>query len=232
MVSAISRNIQIIRERIERAASGVGRSGGDVSLVAVTKTRSVEEMIEAAGCGVDALAENRVQEALSKHEEWPPEIVIPWHLVGHLQKNKARKAAGIFECIHSVDSIQLAKTLEAILHPVGGGIRILVEVNVGFDPDKNGVLPADLPFLVEDILSNCHTLELCGLMTVPPLGLDEKMTRKLFASLRKLNEETACRFAVSLPELSMGMSGDFEYAVMEGSTMVRIGSAIFGERQK
>ncbi|HPD97940.1 MAG TPA: YggS family pyridoxal phosphate-dependent enzyme [Synergistales bacterium] len=232
MVSAISCNIQNIRERILKAALAAGRNGDDVSLVAVTKTRSVREMIEAASCGVEALAENRVQEALSKHEEWPPELDISWHLVGHLQKNKARKAAAIFDYIHSVDSIQLANTLEAILQPEGNIVRILVEVNVGFDPNKNGVLPGDLPFLVEEILSDCHSLSLCGFMTVLPLGIDEKMTRTLFARLRQLREEMVSRFGIPFPELSMGMSGDFEYAVMEGSTMVRIGSAIFGERQR
>lgn len=230
MVSRIAENITRVRERIEKAASTVGRRGEDVRLVAVSKTRSVDEMLEACRCAIDSLGENRVQEALSKHSDWPLDITVPWHLIGHLQRNKARKAIKIFRCIHSVDSLPLAKELHRISSSNGMTLDIMIEVNIGGDPDKFGVTSEALPPLVEAIFSECPSLSLTGFMTVLPLGLDEAGSRSLFAKLRDLRdsmeERSKCRFR----DLSMGMSGDFEYAVMEGSSVVRIGSAIFGER--
>ncbi|MDO9507802.1 MAG: YggS family pyridoxal phosphate-dependent enzyme [Thermovirgaceae bacterium] len=230
MVIRIRENILKIRERIENAALHTGRRGEDVRLVAVTKTRSVEEMLEVCRCRVDALGENRVQEALSKISSWPADNGVPWHLIGHLQSNKARKAIEAFRCIQSVDSSSLARNLQNICSPIGRTLEVMAEVNIGDDANKFGVLAKDLPALVETILSECPSLSLSGFMTILPMGLDESAARTLFAGLRDLRNAMEIRSGRSFRELSMGMSGDFEFAVMEGSTMVRIGSAIFGER--
>ncbi len=230
MVSRISENITRVRERIENTASLAGRKGQDVRLVAVSKTRSAEEMIEACRCAIDAIGENRVQEALSKHDSWPSDIVVPWHLIGHLQRNKAKKAIETFRCIESVDSSPLAKELHRISSSNETTLDVMVEVNVGDDPDKFGVTAVDLPILVEIILTECPSLSLTGFMTVLPLGLGESGSRALFAKLRSLRDAMEERFRCRFRDLSMGMSGDFEYAVMEGSSVVRIGNAIFGER--
>jgi hypothetical protein len=230
-VRGIADNIDSLRERIARAAGKMGLDGDAVSIVAVTKTRSAEEMEEAALCGVDALGENRVQEALLKWDLSAPRSSVPWHLVGHLQRNKARKAAEIFSCIQSVDSLELASALEKACLSLGRRMNVLLEVNIGEDPDKYGVSREDLPLLAEGLFERSTTLDLKGLMTVLPLGLDERGTRSLFASMRELRDRLRSRLGIDLPVLSMGMSDDFEYAVMEGSTMVRIGSAIFGRRK-
>lgn len=231
MVSPIAENILRIRERIENAASRSGRRGEDVRLVAVSKTRSVEEMIEACMCGIDALGENRVQEALSKRVSWPSGIDVPWHLIGHLQSNKARKAIDTFRCIHSVDSAGLAAELGRIASMEGKTLEIMAEVNIGGDPGKFGTTPGGLPALVKTVLSDCPSLLLTGFMTILPLGAGESGSRSLFAKLRNLRDRMEERFECRFRDLSMGMSGDFEYAVAEGSTVVRIGSAIFGERE-
>ena len=230
MVNRIAENVERIREKIENAASLSGRRDSNVKLVAVSKARSVEEMLEVCRCAIDALGENRVQEALLKHSDWPLDISIPWHLIGHLQSNKARKALETFSCIESVDSSSLAKELNRISSSNGTPLDIMVEVNIGEDPDKFGVTAEALPFLVETILQECPFLSLGGFMTVLPLGLDESGSRSLFAKLRDLRDAMEERFKRRFRDLSMGMSGDFEYAVMEGSSVVRIGSAIFGER--
>jgi len=151
--------------------------------------------------------------------------------VAHLQRNKARKAAEIFSCIQSVDSLELASALEKACLSLGRRMNVLLEVNIGEDPDKYGVSREDLPLLAEGLFERSTTLDLKGLMTVLPLGLDERGTRSLFASMRELRDRLRSRLGIDLPVLSMGMSDDFEYAVMEGSTMVRIGSAIFGRRK-
>jgi len=230
-VSGIADNINSLRERIARAAGRTGLDGNAVSIVAVTKTRPAEEMDEVVLSGVDALGENRVQEALSKWDPPAPRSSVPWHLVGHLQRNKARKAAEIFSCIQSVDSLELVSALERACLSRGRRMDVLLEVNIGEDPDKFGVSKGDLPLLAEGLLERSTTLDLKGLMTVLPLGLDERRTRSLFASMRELRDGLGSRLGIELPILSMGMSDDFEYAVMEGSTMVRIGSAIFGKRR-
>ena len=229
-MSTIADNIASVRVRIARAATRCGLEGDRVDIVAVTKTRSIDEMEEAARCDVIALGENRVQEALSKWDSLASRSRIPWHLVGHLQKNKVKKAVEIFSCVQSVDSPELASVLDKACAAVGRRLGILLEVNIGEDPGKFGVSRAALEILAEGILQECSNLDLKGLMTVLPLGLDERGTRMRFASMRELRDETESRLGLSLPVLSMGMSGDFEYAVMEGSTMVRIGSAIFGGR--
>lgn len=230
MVSEIANNIMIARERIAGAAARAGRKPEDIALVAVSKTRTVEEMIEAARCGVDALGENRVQEALDKYEAWPGEHAVPWHMVGHLQRNKARKAWDVFRCIHSIDSVRLASALQSLSEEKGSAIRILVEVNAGEDPAKHGVKLREAESVMESIVSECPGLDIAGLMTVAPLDAAEGSARKTFAVLRETRDALEKKLGLSLPHLSMGMSGDFVDAILEGSTMVRIGTAIFGKR--
>lgn len=230
MVTDIYGNILMIREKIAQAAHRSGRSEKVVKLVAVSKTRSVEEMEEAVRYGVDAIGENRVQEAVSKWDPSAPRSQVPWHLVGHLQKNKARKAFDIFSCVHSIDSLQLAEALQMLCNEKDRDLEILIQVNIGCDPGKFGIPVEEVPGLVEAVIRKCTMLDVSGFMTVLPLGLDEKNTRSFFAATRDLRDAMEVRFGRRFPCLSMGMSGDFVQAVMEGSTMVRIGSAIFGPR--
>lgn len=232
MVSEIANNIILVRERIAGAAARAGRKPEDIALVAVSKTRTVEEMREASRCGVDALGENRVQEALEKHEAWPGEQAVPWHMVGHLQRNKARKAWDVFRCIQSVDSVRLAAALQSLSQETGSTMQILVEVNAGGDPAKHGVKLREAESVVESIVSECPALDLAGLMTVAPLDAAGGSARKTFAMLRETRDALEKTLGLSLPHLSMGMSGDFVEAILEGSTMVRVGTAIFGKRQK
>lgn len=231
MVSSIEDNIIAVRERIAGAVARSGLDGDGVDIVAVTKTRTTEEMEAVAQGDVAALGENRVQEALSKWDPSAARSRIPWHLVGHLQRNKAKKAVEIFSCIQSVDSPKLASALDRACADAGRKLQVLLEVNIGDDPDKFGVSRDALGHLVEGILQGTTNLDLKGLMTVLPLGLEERQARMLFAAMRQLRDETRSRFGLPLPVLSMGMSDDFEWAVMEGSTMVRIGTAIFGRRE-
>lgn len=225
---ALKDNISAIRERIERAAGQAGRKGSEVRLVGVTKTRTVEEMCEAAPL-LDAIGENRVQEALLKKREWGDRPGPEWRLIGHLQKNKARKALELFDTVDSVDSLALASTLDRIALELDRFLPILIEVNTAGEESKTGIRPDDFPALLEHVL-NSSRLVLQGLMTIGPLTADEVRVRRAFASLRELWVQAQTSSGRELPILSMGMSGDFEWGVLEGSTMVRLGSAIFGPR--
>ncbi len=230
MVTDIPGNITWIRDKISEAAILSGREGKAVTLVAVTKTRNVDEMESAVRYGIDGIGENRVQEAVSKWDPSAPRSRVPWHLIGHLQKNKARKAFETFSCVQSVDSLQLAELLQRLCQEFNRRMEILIQVNIGDDPCKHGIAAEETPGLVEAVIGKCTMLDVSGFMTVLPQGLDEKRTRALFAAARELRDRNEVRFGRLFPCLSMGMSGDFIPAVMEGSTMVRIGSAIFGTR--
>ena len=227
----IQKNIESIRIKIEESARLSGRSGKDVTLIAVTKTRSVEEMVFAIQHGgISAIGENRVQEALEKKKQWPEDVEVEWHLIGHLQRNKARKALESFHMIQSVDSISLADTLQRICSEENRSIPILLEVNTSGEESKHGVAPEQAETLLEHVQETCPLLSLKGFMTVGPLTEDEMSIRKAFASLRELRDRLEVSSGLPLQELSMGMSGDFGWAIEEGSTMVRVGSAIFGAR--
>jgi len=231
VIEAISMNVERIKERIADAAIKSGRRPEEVKIVAATKTRTLDEMIAVAKSGVYAIGENRVQEAMAKKNSWPEDVHIPWHFIGTLQRNKARKAIDIFDCIQSVNSSTLADTLQRITKEKDKKLECMVEVNISGEESKQGVDPGDVEALVEHVLSNCDRLKIIGLMGMAPLTEKETEIRRSFALLRTLRSKLEESLQIKLPELSMGMSDDFEYAIMEGSTMVRIGTALFGPRR-
>jgi PLP dependent protein len=214
-----------VRETVARSQS-VGGWQHPVRIVAVTKTHGVEAVRAAFAAGLHDIGENRVQEALQKQDALV-EIPAAWHLIGTLQRNKARHAAGRFSLIHSIDRADLAAELDRRV-PEGGRQAVLVQVNCSGESQKGGVAPESLPAFLEQ-LRGLARLELRGLMTMSALTADADEQRRAFRQLRALRD-SAERSGHVLPELSMGMSGDFEVAVQEGSTMVRLGTVLFGER--
>jgi hypothetical protein len=211
-------------------AAACARSGRDpstVRLVAVTKTVPAAVVREALASGHDLFGENRVQEALAKI----PEVggTARWHMIGHLQKNKARHAVGVFECIHSVDGIELGRELDKRAAAAGIRQAVLVQVNLSKEETKSGVEEAALFPLLEGLVG-LPNLDVRGLMTIPPPVEDAEENRRWFAVLREARERAEREFGLPLPELSMGMTDDFEVAIEEGATLVRVGRAIFGER--
>ena len=226
----IRANLAAVRERIARAAERAGRRGEDVLLVAVSKTVPVERIRAAIAAGVPALGENRVQEAMVKIAAIGH--LVPWHLIGHLQTNKVKDALDGFDLIHSVDRLPLAEALSARAAREGRRVEALVQINVAEEPQKGGLRPADLRPALE-AMAALPGLALRGLMTIPPLPRDPEESRPYYRETRKLLEAAS---GWGLPprfrELSMGMSGDFEVAIEEGATMVRIGTAVFGPRER
>ena len=220
-------DVAAVRARIAAAAARACRSADEVSIVAVTKGHPLERAREAAAAGLLDLGENRVQEALAKQDAWPG-APVRWHLIGHLQRNKAKLAAGRFALIHSLDSVRLADALESAATAAGIVQEVLVEVNVAREPQKSGVLPEEAPDLVRHAATLDH-LRLGGLMTMAPYTPDSAVQRRAFRQLRELRDRLATS-DLDLGVLSMGMSGDFEIAVEEGATMVRLGTVLFGER--
>ena len=220
---------QII-ERIRQAAEACGRDAESVRLVAVSKTVAPESVREALEAGVTILGENYVQEAREKFEaliQYP----VSWHFIGHLQSNKAKYAVRLFDLIHSVDSLKLARELDKQAAKAGKMQQLLVQVNISGEDTKSGIAADETTDLISAI-SQMNHLSVQGLMTMPPYFYQPEKVRPFFAALRKLRDEIEGRRIpnVSLPELSMGMTGDFEVAIQEGATLVRIGTAIFGER--
>ena len=214
----IRANLERVRERIAQAARRAGRRPEEILLVAVSKTAPVERVRDAIDAGVPALGENRVQEAKEKIRELAHPV--PWHLIGGLQTNKARDAVALFDLIQSVDRLELARELD---RRASKPVDVLLEVNVGAEPSKGGFAPADLKTALEAI-AELPRLRVRGLMTIPPAVSDPEQARPSFRLLRELRDQTG------LTELSMGMSADFEVAIEEGATMVRVGTAIFGAR--
>ena len=224
--------ISKVYKRIAHAAMRAGRDPGDVKLIAVTKTVSIEQIREAIDAGLRTFGENRVQEAQKKVSCDSLRVAngrIKWHRIGHLQKNKAKYAVQLFDLIHSVDSEELAREINRNAEKVGKVQDVLVEVKLSHEETKHGVSRRGLPGLLRTIKDLNH-LNLRGLMTVPPFFDDPKEARPYFRELRELRDRAAAE-GFDLPELSMGMSGDFETAIEEGATMVRVGTAIFGERK-
>jgi pyridoxal phosphate enzyme (YggS family) len=217
-----------VLERIAGACSRARRDPGTVTLVAVSKTVAPDALRDAVAAGLDLLGENRVQEAVAKVPEVPG---ARWQLVGPLQSNKARRALEVFESIQSVDSIDLARRLDRLVPEVrpGGGYPVLVQVNVDLDPAKAGFQPDAVDAAMTELLALPH-LAVRGLMTVGRLTADPAEARSTFVGLRALSERCRSRWPALGPDLSMGMTDDFEVAVEEGATIVRIGRAIFGER--
>ncbi len=227
-MSRFSDSIENIRERIASAAQVSGRDPSCVLLIGASKTRDAHILREAVEAGLNVFGENRVQEAKSKIPLLPSSC--QWHLIGNLQTNKARDAAHLFSWVHSVDSERLADELSKRCEAAGKLMKVLVEVNIGGEASKHGAQPMDVRALCEEINAKSH-LELRGLMAVAPFREDPEEARLYFEKLRLLRDGTENETGFALPELSMGMSHDFEQAIMEGSTMVRIGTLLFGERK-
>lgn len=218
-------NLASIRDRIVAAAVRSGRDPSEIRLVSVSKTHSAEVLREAIQAGISVFGENKVKEAEGKIVDLGRDG-IEWHLIGHLQSNKARKAVRLFDYIHTVDSVDLAERLERICFEEGRErLDVLIQVDLAGEETKSGIPEVDLPSLIE-YLTSCERLKLVGLMILPPFFDDPEATRPYFKRLREIRDDL-------LPGggLSMGMSHDFEVAIEEGATIVRVGTAIFGERE-
>ena len=231
---SIATNTAAIQERIAAAARRAGRSAGDIALMAVTKTHPPERIREAYAAGLRLFGENRVQEFATKAGAVADLAGAEWHMIGHLQTNKATKAAELFHAVDSVDTVRLAEKLNASARALGKKLPVLIEVNVGGEAAKSGAAPGS-PELEGLLLAapRLEALDFRGLMTVPPFTDDPEEARPFFRRLRELRNAIASRKlpSIYLRELSMGMSHDFEVAIEEGSTCVRVGTAIFGERK-
>lgn len=230
---SIAENITSIRGRIAKAAQQVGRKADEITLMAVSKTFPAERIREAYAAGQRLFGENRVQEFAEKATALRDLSGADWHMIGHLQSNKAAAAVNLFGAVDSVDSLRLARKLDAAARQAGKMLAVLVEVNVGGEAVKSGVAPASGE--LEEILQGAaelEHLEIRGLMTIPPFTGDAEGARPYFRRLRELRDEILSRrlSRVRMEVLSMGMSHDFEVAVEEGSTCVRLGTAVFGER--
>lgn len=221
--------LESVRQRIAAAARRAGRLPEQVRLVAVSKTRSVADIQALIDLGVRDFGENQVQEAVPKIEHFR-DAALDWHFIGHVQSNKTRHLAQGFRWVHAVDSVRLARRLVQAVPPGGECPDLLLQVNVAGDPAKHGLQPQELYPAVEALLTEQPEIRPRGLMTIGFLGADSARTRASFAALRELLEGCRQRFGDNFCELSMGMSGDFELAIEEGATMVRVGSSLFGDR--
>jgi pyridoxal phosphate enzyme (YggS family) len=230
--SDIARRLDIVRAQIADAARRAGRSRSSIRLVAVSKTFPADAVRAAAAAGQVDFGENKVQEGHAKILATGP-LALRWHLIGHLQSNKARKAAAVFDVIHSVDSVDLLRKLDAAAAEQGRSVDVLVQVDLAREPTKHGVPPSEVPSIL-DAAQSCHAARLTGLMLLPPAVDDPDEARPYFAALRELRDGYIKDGVAPsmLGELSMGMSHDFEVAVEEGATLVRVGTAIFGTRER
>jgi PLP dependent protein len=222
-------NWNAVQQRIEAACARAGREPTSVTLIAVTKSQPPEVVCAAAALGLNLFGENKVQEAKAKIPQCPGRL--RWHMIGHLQTNKCRDAVGLFELVQSVDSLHLAEELNRRADEVAKRLPILIEVNAVGEASKFGCRPDQL---LADLgrINALPRLEIQGLMTVPPWTLDPENVRPVFRQMRELKERCEQLLGAPLPHLSMGMTGDFEVAIEEGATMVRIGTALFGARLK
>jgi PLP dependent protein len=232
---SIVENIARVRGRIDAAARRTGRSPSDIALMAVTKTHPPERIREAYAAGLRLFGENRVQEFAAKAPSLTDLAGAEWHMIGHLQRNKAAKAAELFAALDSVDSVKLAERLDAAAHKRNQKLPVLIEINAGGESAKSGLAPDSGE--LERLLASAprfEALEFRGLMTIPPFTDDPEGARWFFRKLRELRDATASRKlpAINMDILSMGMSHDFEVAIEEGSTCVRVGTAILGERKE
>jgi pyridoxal phosphate enzyme (YggS family) len=226
-VQTIKNNLKIINEKIRKAASRANRNSEEIKLVAVTKTATIEQIKEAISAGVKIIGENKVQEAKEKYQILSADI--EWHLVGHLQTNKVKYAIEIFDLIHSVDSIKLAKEIDRRSQQFGMITNVLVEVNVSGEETKYGIKPEEVESFLKEV-SEFSRIKVRGLMTIAPIAEDQEEVRPYFRKLRELSEEIKSKNLknVKMDYLSMGMTEDFEVAIEEGANMVRIGRGIFG----
>lgn len=226
-MDTLAHRLNAIRERLRAAAARAGRDPAGIELMAVSKTFPVAAIQEAVDAGQTLFGENRVQEALAKIPALPAHL--RWHLIGPLQSNKVRKILPHVEAVQSLDSLAIARHIQRIAGELDLRPRVFLEINVGGEASKHGFAPTDLKAQLDDLLA-LDRLRLEGVMGIPPFDPDPERTRPHFAALRALRDELKSRSGLPLPALSMGMSHDFEAAIEEGSTLVRIGTAIFGGR--
>ena len=231
MNTDIAERFRQIKERKDAAAVRSGRSPEEVTLMAVTKTHTAAEINEAIAAGAADIGENRVQELLEKYDSVSP---VRWHLIGHLQTNKVKNVVGKVVIIHSVDSMKLAREINKRASAAGIVMDILIEINSAMEETKSGISADELEALVKDIAAECDNIRIRGIMCIPPIAAEPEEARPYFREARELFDKMK---TWDLPEerflpdtLSMGMSGDFEVAIEEGSTIVRVGSSIFGPR--
>jgi PLP dependent protein len=230
--SFVKENLDRVQERIAAAARKVGRLVGEITLIGVSKTHPAESIRAAYDAGLRHFGENRVQEWEGKRGGLQ-DLGATWHLIGHLQSNKATRAANLFHCVDSVDDFALARRLDRTRTESGATdrLRVLIEVRVAMEESKSGVNAAELPELAEKIMT-LPRLDLAGLMCIPPFLDEAEAVRPYFRRLRELRDELTAKIGPELPVLSMGMSHDFEVAIEEGATEVRVGTAIFGQRAR
>ena len=240
---SIEANIARVRQRIDAACQKVGRNPAEVTLLAVSKMQPPEAIQDAAAAGLQHFGENRVEEAVSKIPQVKQCVAKPliWHMVGHIQSRKARQIPGLFQLVHAVDRVKLARRLSALVSARGESLDVLLELNVSGEASKSGLAAAGWQgdaALRAELWRDCESilglpgLQVRGLMTMAPIVRDAEEVRPVFAQLASLRDELATDFGVPLPELSMGMTDDFPVAVEEGATIIRIGRAIFGPRRK
>jgi pyridoxal phosphate enzyme (YggS family) len=234
---SIAKNIAEVLERIAAAARGVDRKPDAITLMAVSKTFPVESIREGYAAGLRVFGENRVQEFSAKETDLRDLSGAEWHLLGHLQTNKAAKAVELFDAVDSLDSLRMAEKLNVAAAGAGKTLSVLIEINVGGEEAKSGIILGSSPNDLEQILQTAprwNHLRIRGLMTVPPHMEDPEGSRKYFYQLRQVRDEIASRTLpqIDMSILSMGMSHDFEVAIQEGSTCVRVGTAIFGNRNQ
>ncbi|MBN1270167.1 MAG: YggS family pyridoxal phosphate-dependent enzyme [Kiritimatiellae bacterium] len=228
MSESFQERLDVVNRRIAAACARSGRDPSEVKLVAVSKTHGPDAIREAADCGLTVFGESKVQEAEAKIPLCPGHVT--WHLVGHLQRNKIRRAIPFFDTIHSIDSVRLLEALNAALDEAGRTMRVLLEINVSGEAAKFGLRPEDLPAVLE-AAPRCPRVDVVGLMTMPPWCEEPERARTFFRQLRELRERCRGEWGFPMSELSMGMSHDFEVAIEEGATWIRIGTDLFGSRK-
>ncbi len=227
-MDGIEKNLEAVRARIAAACARAGRPADAVRLLAVSKTYGPEAVRAAAAAGQRLFGENRVQEAAAKIPECPGRL--EWHLIGHLQSNKAAAAARLFDWVHSVDSAKLLEALDRQAGEAGRTLRALVQVNVSGERSKSGLAPGAAAEVLA-LGNRLRNVQVCGLMTIPPAAEDPEKARPFFRKLRELRDEWSAATGADLAELSMGMTHDLDVAIEEGATFVRVGTGIFGARE-
>lgn len=227
MSATFQERLDAVNRRIESACIRVGRDPADVKLIAVSKTHGPDSIRDAAECGLRIFGENKVQEAKAKIPLCAGNL--SWHMVGHLQRNKVSDAVQLFEMIHSVDSLKILETIDAACDETGRNMPALIEVNVSGEGSKFGMAPEAVPEILESANRLMH-VNIVGLMTMPPFTEETEKARPHFRRLRELRDQWRAATGIGLEELSMGMTHDFEVAIEEGATWIRVGTALFGER--
>jgi pyridoxal phosphate enzyme (YggS family) len=229
MAETFQERLEAVQARIRKACDRCGRNPDEVRLVAVSKTMGPEQIREAVDCGLTLFGENKVQEAFAKIPQCPGRLT--WHMIGHLQRNKVAVAVELFDMIHSIDSLRLLETVNRAASEAGKVMPVLLEINVSGESSKFGLQPEAVPELLTAV-NRLPNVQLMGLMTMPPFTEEPEKARPHFRRLRELRDQWNSEHSLMLAELSMGMTNDFEVAIEEGATMIRVGTALFGSRPK